>query len=242
MAVKDFITELAQKAGLDAELTASLLKATENPQFAKELEGGVQRQSEFSRAMDQLRAKETEFNNASSEWKKWHDNNVAYVKTLEAKVGVVSPTDPTKPTATTPDDFAKQIKDAKDSTLALSVNITKQALKVQDDYRARFGKALDLDALEKHALDKGLPIQLAYEDMIKPEVEAATKVANEKALADARAEGAKEALSKHNLPVDNAPADAAGISAFYAEKPAQPLTEGQRARNFADTWNQTAGA
>ena len=137
---KQFLTELAQQAKLPADQLAATLKALENPDFAKALGDSVQRQSEFSRAMDQVRATESALTKNQTEWKTWHEGNVAYVKELEAKVGVVR-TDPANPnpTVTTPADIDKKIKEGLDRTLALNVNITKAAMRVTADYRNRFG-------------------------------------------------------------------------------------------------------
>ena len=237
---KTFLTELAQQAGLPADQLEATLKALDNPQFAKGIQDGVVRQSEFSRQMDALAANRTQ-------WQKWHDENVGYVKELEAKAGV----DPTRRVAPNTDgtvtltkaELEKRLKTESDKTMAIGVNITKAAVRVMDDYRARFGKALDLDALEKLALEKGLPINAAYEELIKPEVQAAEAAASAKKIEDGIKAGVSAELSKRNLPLDQGPAAAADPSPFWGGKAAeQPLSEGQRARNFADTWNQTAGA
>jgi len=236
MAVKDYIAELAQKAGLDASLTETLLKATENPTFAKELEGGVMRQSDYSRALDGLRSQEAALKDNQAKWMKYHADNEGYVKELEAKVSGRSSDIVAGPSKA---ELDTRFKETVDRAVGTNVNIMKQALKVQDDYRTRFGKSLDLDALEKLALETNLPLTAAYDQMIKPELEAKAKADTEKAIADAKAEGAREALSKHNLPVDNAPADA---SPFFQPKTNEaPLSEGQRARNFADSWSSNAG-
>ncbi len=240
---KQFLTELAQQAGIAVTDLAPVLKVLDNPQLAKALGDSVERQSDYSRNMDRVKAAETALKNNQEEWKKWHDGNVAYVKELETKVGVTR-TDPANPnpTVTSPADFEKKLKEATDRNLALSVNITKAALRVQDDYRSRFGKALDLDALEKFALDKNLTIENAYKEMIAPDIKVQEEAAQKKAIEDGIKAGVSAELSKHNLPIDTAAADAGGVSPFYAPRSDKPLGEGERARGFAETWNQNAGA
>lgn len=238
MDAKQYMTELAQKAGLDSSTTDALLKAADKPEFAKELSAGVMRQSDYSRNLDTLKTQEQALLDNQAKWTKFHQDNVDYVKDLEAKAAGRGGDGGTGVTSA---DLDKRLKEATDKAVAINVNITKQALRVADDYRSRFGKPLDIEALEKLALEKNLPISAAYDDMIRPEMEAKSKADQEKLIADARAEGAREALSKHNLPVDNAAAEQAP---FFQSKPAdaQPLTEGARARGFAETWNQSAGS
>lgn len=238
---KQYVTELAQKAGLDQSTTDAILKAAENPNFAKELSDSVMRQSEFSRSMDTLKSQEAALLDNQAKWKKWHDDNLGYVKELETKAGL-----PNKGagngehTGLSMEDVAKQIKEATDRAVSINVNITKQASRVVDDYRARFGKPLDLDALEKLALEKNLTISAAYDEMIKPEADAKQKEAHEKELKEAGEKAVAEYASKHNLPTDTGPAEPAP---FFAPKTdGQPLTEGQRARNFAESWSQNAGS
>ena len=78
--------------------------------------------------------------------------------------------------------------------------------------------------------------------MIAPEVTAKAEADNKKAIEDGIKAGVSAELSKHNLPLDNGSPDAGGVSPFYAPRADKPLGEGDRARGFAETWNQNAGA
>lgn len=243
---KAFLTELAQQAGLDASLRDGVLKALDNPNFAKGIQDGVTRQSEFSRAMDDLRSQATQLAENRTKWQTWHDNNVSYVKDLETKAGV----DPSRRAApvTSQETFSKaeldkKLEDERNKTTAIGVNITKAAVRVMDDYRSRFGKPLDLDALEKLALEKNLTIDLAYKELIAPEVKVQEEAARKKEIEDGIKAGVTAEMSKRNLPIDTAPNEAAEPSPFW-QRPGneqQALSEGQRARNFAETWNSNAG-
>jgi hypothetical protein len=245
---KTFLTELAQQAGLDATVRDSVLKALDNPNFAKGIQDGVTRQAEFSRAMDQVRTDANTLAENRKKWQEWHDTNVNYVKDLETKTGV----DPTRRVATvTPTDSVtltrteldKALETERNKTTAIGVNITKAAVRVMDDHRARFGEALDLDALEKLALEKNLTIDGAYKELIAPKVKLQDEAAQKKAIDDGIKAGVSAELSKRNLPIDSAPADAGEPSPFWQGRGTeQPLSDGQRARNFSETWNQNAGA
>jgi hypothetical protein len=49
-----------------------------------------------------------------------------------------------------------------------SLFVIKEGLKASQDYMTRFKKPLDIDALEKFAVEKGLPINQAYRDFVAP--------------------------------------------------------------------------
>lgn len=246
---KTFLTELAQQAGLDPTVRDTVLKALENPTFVKGIQDGVTRQSDYSRSMDEIRTQAALLEKNRTEWKQYHDNNVNYVKELETKAGVdpskrVAVAGPTDGTVTlTRKELDAALETERNKTTAIGVNITKAAVRVMDDYRSRFGKALDLDALEKLALEKNLPIDAAYKELIAPEVKAMDEAAQKKAIEDGVKAGVTAELSKRNLPIDSAPADSAEPSPFWQGRGSteQPLSEGVRARNFAETWNSNAG-
>lgn len=136
----------------------------------------------------------------------------------------------------------KILKEHSDRGMAFTANVSKQVGFILQDYNAKFpGKVLDLEAVEKKALDSGMTIRAAYEAIIAPDLEAKSKADHDAELKKAREDGAKEALSKHNLPIDSAPAEVAPFFARQAEGDPKTLTDGQRARNFQETWNAEAG-
>lgn len=245
---KTFLTELAQTAGLDPALRDTVLKALDNPNFAKGIQDGVARQADYSRSMDEIRTQAATLAENRRQWQEYHDKNVNYVTELEKKAGVdparraavVTPTDGT--VTLTRKELDAALETERNKVTAIGVNITKAAVRVMDDYRSRFGKALDLDALEKLALEKNLPIDAAYKELIAPEVKVMDEAAQKKAIEDGVKAGVTAELSKRNLPIDSAPADAGDPSPFWQPRGDTPaaLSEGQRARNFAETWNSNA--
>jgi len=242
---KQYLQELAQQAGLDATLSESLLKALENPRFAEGLSNGVARQAEFSRAMDELRTQRSTYERQQTEWTTWFTTNKPVVDQMrtaltayEQKYGPLDPNNPNRGgEGLTQAQIDKQLKEISDRSMAFTTSVTKQVAWAMDDYRSRFGKALDLEALEKTALDQNLTVRQAYEKMIEPEVKTQTEATRQKELKEAGDKAVQEYASKHSLPVDNGPTEPAPFFQRPVEG-AQPLTDAQRARNFADTWSQ----
>jgi hypothetical protein len=88
-----------------------------------------------------------------------------------------------------------------------SLYVIKEGLKASQDYFSKFGKPLDIDALEKFAVEKGLPLNVAYTQMIQPELEAKQSSSFAEQLKKAREEGAAEALSRVKSPIDPRPVE-----------------------------------
>lgn len=124
-----------------------------------------------------------------------------------------------------------------------SLYVIKEGLKASQDYMSKFGKPLDIDALEKFAIEKNLPINLAYKEMIQPELEAKQSSSFAEQLKKAREEGAAEARSRANVPIDTQPRETSPfLSNVYAKPatsgPAQPLSVSERLANFAAEYSK----
>lgn len=68
------------------------------------------------------------------------------------------------------------------------------------EHRQHFGEKLNTNELLKYATDRGLPIDIAYQQMVAPKIEERRSTEIEEKIAKAREEGAQEALSRHKLP------------------------------------------
>lgn len=138
------------------------------------------------------------------------------------------------------EDYDKELKRIEGQSLY----VIKEGLKASQDYMSRFNKPLDIDALEKFAVEKNLPINLAYEKMIQPEIEAKSKSDLTELLKKAREEGAAEARSRANVPIDTQPREVSPfLSNVYAKPtqgsgPAQPLSMQERLSNFAAEYSK----
>lgn len=90
-------------------------------------------------------------------------------------------------------------------------SVIKDGLAIATRHAVEFKEPLDVDALGKLAQEKGIALGDAYDQWIRPRLE---KQQQEKHAADvkaAREEGAREALSRHKLPVDPTPGETAPI-------------------------------
>ena len=120
------------------------------------------------------------------------------------------------------------------------VGLTKDVAWATMDYQSRFkGDLLDLDAVEAHALKTGVPFRQAYKDVIAPKMEELRNTEFEAKLKSAREEGARDALSKHKLPVESGPREPHPI--FDRKAPEAGVDELGQERNsrnaFVDGWN-----
>lgn len=138
------------------------------------------------------------------------------------------------------DDYEKELKRIEGQSLY----VIKEGLKASQDYMSKFGKPLDIDALEKFALERNLPINLAYKEMIQPELEAKQNSTWEEKLKRAREEGAAEARSRANVPIDTQPREVSPFLSNVLSKPqttgtpAQPLSVSERLSNFAAEYSK----
>jgi hypothetical protein len=126
-----------------------------------------------------------------------------------------------------------------------SLYVIKEGLKAADHYRSTFGKPLDIDALEKFAIEKGLPLNVAYSQMIQPELEAKQSSSFAEQLKKAREEGAAEAISRVKSPIDPRPVEPSPFLSNVlkpADKSAATSSVSDRLASFADAYNNPGGA
>lgn len=253
---KATLQKLAQDAGLDADLSASILKAMDNPQFSAKLGEVTMTRSDYSRAMDTLRQQEQVLQADQAKWTTWYNTQVQVDSARETalqqyrqRFGELSATqqqqvqqiDPSK--YVSKEAYDKGVAEAINRAVQINTSILKDVAWAQDHYRTTFGKPLDLDALEKAALTAGKPLKDAYRDFIQTDLDTKTKTDYDAAIAKAKSEGATEALSKHNLPVDGGKSEGHVLfDALERDKAAQPLSERQRAQGFAEEWNKQGAA
>ena len=121
---------------------------------------------------------------------------------------------------------------------AQSLFVTKEGIKAASDYMFRFKEPLDVDALEKYAIEHKLPINMAYKEFIQPKLEAQQNASFEEKLKRAREEGAQEALSRVKLPIDNAPKESTPLLQNLAAQrdKSSVKSEGDRLASFAEAY------
>jgi hypothetical protein len=81
-------------------------------------------------------------------------------------------------------------------------------VRISADYTKRFQDTLDVDAVEKLALEKGLPLDQAYKEYIAPKEQAATEARHKDEIEKAKAEAVRDFQSRMKLPVDTRPKEA----------------------------------
>lgn len=244
---KQYLSELAKQAGLDDASTQSVLKVLENDKFSKELGNGLTRQSDYSRAQDELRTQQTAFERQQQEWLAWHEQvktadaqRETELQSLRAKAnGNPNPNPNGDPTQyVTRADYAKAVQEAETRALNTSVAIAKDAMQCQMDYYTRFGKSLDLDAIQKYAVEHNVTVKSAYDAVIAPEVKAKSDADFEAKLKSAREEGARDALSKHHIPTEEAPSEHVLFDYLKTPEAPKPASERTRAEAFAAEWEK----
>ena len=255
---KQYWLDVAKNAGLPDEQVKALEAAVANDKFANAF---VPR-PEYSRSLDAETQKyrdlvaqnesyyKTEAQRAAENQRKV-DEALQAAQRYRDLYGELDPGAPQRTVATPSFDASKfMTKEEYDAALkrieGQSLFVIKEGLKASQDYMANFGKPLDIDALEKFAVEKGLPINQAYEKFVAPEKEAAQNKTFAEKLAAARAEGAAEALSRANTPLDTRPREVSPFLQNVTAKPdpaaAAPSTS-ERVNSFAEAWNSaSAGA
>jgi len=75
------------------------------------------------------------------------------------------------------------------------------------EHKAEFGKRLDTDSLIEYATKNGLPLTAAYDRFTAEARQEKQEAAMNKRIEEAKAEGAREALSNHKLPYSSGPVE-----------------------------------
>ena len=234
--LQEYLDSLAQTAGLDEEAKAGLKKALGNQKFVEELDKGVKRQSDYSRAMDDLKSQKTQVETQINQWREWYktatENDAAREAELQELRGKVG----TTTTTTTPVTTGLTAKDleAREGNM---IQIIKQTARIASRHAAKFGEELDVDAVEKIAIERGLKVDQAYEAFIAPRVKELEDKAIEEKVRLAREEGIREGLSKRDIPDEASKGFHPIFSHAKAVETSGKLTDGQRANAFAEAWN-----
>lgn len=216
MTAKEYLEQLAQSAGLSQEEKDNLLKVAGNEKFSKGLEDGVMMRSDYSRNMDALQAEKKKTLDYYTDLVKTTDANqktlnqyAAAVQAYEAQYGPLEGAGGTRRETVQPvqGDFISK-KDLDERLNQLNANyitVVKAMGRVASQHAVEFKEPLDVDALEKLAVERNLPIQQAYDEWVKPRRDKLTQEQFDAKLEAARKEGAREFASTHKIPVDTQP-------------------------------------
>ena len=172
--MKLYWQELAKKAGLPEEKAKAVLEALGDEAVAKAFNEGFKALPDYSRDLDRVRD-ETKASTAATvkgEYDKWYQEtalpayqaNLQGVETLKKYQATYGPLDDAAANAASngnrpnPDVLTKkEFEEALRSRDQMYVNLTKTATRIATDYYHRFKEPLDVDAVEKLAVEKQLP-------------------------------------------------------------------------------------
>jgi len=256
--LKQYAQDLFKKAGVPKDKMDAILEALGDDTVQKAFkEGFVEtptHHSEFDRFKgEQTRAREAAEQEASR-LKEWYSKEAqpAYeqvkanwnaLQEYQRLYGPIETPGQQRAAAAavglTKEQVDEMVKAEQNQMAARTVGLVKDVAYVTTDYLQRFKEPVDLDALEAAALKSGLPLRQAYKEFISDKVEAQRTVEFEAKLKAAREEGARDALSKHKLPVDSKPSEP---HPFYdqTETPKE-MNEQQQERHskeaFLEAWN-----
>lgn len=256
MDVKEYAKVLVQEAGLTGEAATQFEQALLSEKVSKRLGADLKRHDEFARDEDALRKDKEAYLKEKDGWLKWYDEAVrvdgenrkareaaekqlaAYREQYGEPEGATNGK-PANPAATylSKEEFDKAQKERDQ----IAWSVMKDMQKCSSDYARRFGKDLDLDALEKFALENRLPLNQAYKQMIEPEVETQRAAETQKKIDQGIEDGMKDRLSKLKLPVDSTPQEP---HQFFDRLPPEKAakTDRELAAEFAAGWNEATAA
>lgn len=253
---RTYFKELAQKGGVDEKEISSILQVLDDEKMGKLFLDGFVPRPEYSSALD-AKAKEAE--TARAEEKRirdWHDKEgrpayeanlkgVERLRRYESQFGDLDEdsSDLEKKRAAEVSGLSlKQVEEMLDRKMKEQgqayVNLTKTAVKISQDYGRRFNKNLDVDALEKFAIEKGLPLDMAYQEFIRPEADAQSNEQWEAKIKAAREEGARDYASKNKLPITSGPREPHPI--FDHPQPKEGASDSDGRNSFLEGWNEAA--
>ena len=252
---KDYYEGILKTAGaaLSPEKQQAFMTMISDPDFEKVLATDViaprLRQDDYSRNMDALKAKE-------KTWTEWYSGALAKtasdqqivdaarskVAEYEAQYGTLTVEQRAAAVTQTVDSISKKDFDTRLQQQEQGfITLLKWAATKPLEHLQRFGTTLDVAAVEKLAVEKGINLNQAYEELVAPI--AATKTAAEfdAKLKAAREEGAREFASTHQIPMDTAPKTQHHV--LFDRKPeselppAGPGREKASLQGFVEAWN-----
>ena len=260
---KEYYEGLLKTAGVADDKRQALLSVLEDETVSKALANDAiaprLRQDEFSRQMDALKADRTK-------WESWYSQaltdtqkNAAAVADYEARVRAYEAAygaldgQPTngKPVITpvqgdfiSKKDFDSELQ-RRDTQF---ISLLKDGISLGTRHLHEFKEPLDTDALAKVAVEKGMTLKQAYDEMVGPRRAEMSTAQRKAEIEQAKAEAVRDYASKHHMPTDTQPKEYHAIfdrdTAKMAEtKDGRLTTQGERQvrDGFVEAWN-TANA
>lgn len=209
---------------------------------AAELEKGYRRQSDYSREMDRIRQREQELDATLSEanervagWQDWYNTASQEYEDMKRQVAMSTPDDDlTAHPSTGLSKEELQAELAARDRMAIAYADVLTDIKIE--HKERFHEKLDTNKVTEYALKRGLPLDAAYREFIAPREKEIMKKEQEEMLAKAREEGAREALTKHRLPIVSGPLESHTLDLA----PSAKTNSGDRVAAAVARWNSAS--
>jgi hypothetical protein len=214
----EYFSQLMKEAGkTDAEIAAALGFFSDSAVSAK-FDDFVRRGTDDYSAMEgRAKAAQTRLDHleknwfpaADAEYKKALAERDIAVKALEdATRGILPINDPTNPQFDTSKFVTKEdLVKARQEQDNRYAQVIRQATRLASRHAAKYGEELDVDALEKLAVEKNLPLDIAYQQYVQPREEEAQKIRFAKEKQEFADEAVKKYAAQHKLPIDPVPAE-----------------------------------
>lgn len=232
---EQYFKQLFTEAGIDDATAGTVLTHFTNPKVADKVNGVLKiAQDDYNAQLGRVKAAEDrvkQYNDWYGTASKQHSDAMTELATLKAagNGGYQEPQQIDTSKFISKDDLAKFAMDQS----ARTAGVIKTVGRLASRHAAKFQEELDVDALEKIATEKGLPLETAYNELIAPREEAKRNADFEAKIKAAREEGGREALSRHKLPVDAAPESASFITRYTKGGETKAASDAE----LLDTWN-----
>ncbi len=263
---KAYFTKLGTDAGLDESARNALQAALEkNETFAKAVTDGFMLHADYSRSKNEVAAEkrkaEEDYGRKYQEladWAKQHNQTIEQAKSVYDEyqrfkaAGLTVNGDPPlddkkpQPVGLTLEDARKLLAEQAQAT----GNLVKFSAKFNQDYYKRFGEFPDIEEFDTFLGDQrkanpNLDVDSAYQKWVSPKIEERREAQFKEQLVKAREEGARDALSKVHMPLDNgkremAPAWEPKRHELAKMNPEQQEENGKN--EFFAGWNEAATA
>lgn len=206
-AINPGIEELVKDDKVVAKLKESVLARADYSQSMDELKA---QQDAFAEEVRQAREKiqgwQTWYGDATSKFTQTEDE----LKKYKDEFGELSEGDRRREAAKvglTPEEVDKRLNDEIGKREAAYLKFADDLTDIKIEHRQRFNEKLDTAEVYKIAGEQQISLDIAYKTYIADRVEELNKTKYAEDIAKAKEEGAREALSKHNLPFVNSNPD-----------------------------------
>ena len=210
-----YFTRICKEAGKTDAETASLLALAQDPKIATQLDETIRRSTDDYQAMKgRYDASEKRSKQLTDEW--YPTAQAEYQKAMaelaQARQQLAS-NGYSEPPAFDASKYltVDQLEKMNQERDARYAGVIKQATRLASRHAAKYGEELDVDEVERIAVEKRMPLDQAYKEWIAPRELKATEDRHKKEIEAAKAEAIKDYASQHRMPVDPRPIEMAPI-------------------------------